>query len=106
MESERHKAQEIARALAEKAALSEAAQSQSDDAHQESERYRVELRTVRDSLAARDKTIAQVRHSLGERDAQLTALQKEHAKIAAALEARAKAAETELKALMVAVTRT
>ncbi len=98
VESERNKAQEIDRVLAEKASLSEAAQSQSEDAHQESERYRIELRTVRDSLAARDKSIAQVRHSLAERDAQLTALQKEHAKIAAALEARAKAAETELKA--------
>ena len=95
--SEQSKAREIDRALAEKAALSEAAQSQSEDAHQESERYRTELRMVRDSLAARDKTIAQVRHALGERDAQLAVLQKDHAKIAAALGARAQAAETELK---------
>ena len=40
-----------------------------------------EARTLRDSLAARDATIAQVLHSLGERDAQLHALQREHAQI-------------------------
>jgi len=52
----------------------------------------------RDAGSVATARIAQARHSLDERDAQLTALQKEHAKIAAALEARAKAAETELKA--------
>ncbi len=41
-------------------------------------------------LAARDATIVQVLHSLGERDAQLSALQAEHARVLPALEARAK----------------
>jgi formylglycine-generating enzyme required for sulfatase activity len=98
MESERGKAQEIVRALAEKTAQSEAVLSQREEAQRESERYRGELRTVRDSLAARDKSLAQVRHSLGERDAQLSALQQEQAKTAAALEARAGKAESELRA--------
>jgi formylglycine-generating enzyme required for sulfatase activity len=92
------KAQELDAALAEKLALHEAVVSQREEAQRETERYRAELRTVRDALAARDKTIAQVRHSLAERDAQLTALQQEHAKIVAALEARAKSAESELQA--------
>jgi chromosome segregation ATPase len=45
---------------------------------------------LRDSLAAREATIVQVLHSLGERDAQLSALQSEHAKVLPALEAGAK----------------
>jgi formylglycine-generating enzyme required for sulfatase activity len=92
------KAQEFDAALAEKIALHEAAVSQREEAQRETERYRTELRTVRDALAARDKTIAQVRHSLVERDAQLTALQQEQAKIVATLQARAKSAESELQA--------
>ena len=38
----------------------------------ESERYQTESRTLRESFAARDATIGQVLHSLGERDAQLS----------------------------------
>jgi formylglycine-generating enzyme required for sulfatase activity len=98
VQTEQSKAQEIDRILAEKIALNDAAVSQREEAQQETERYRAEVRTVRDSLAARDKTIAQVRHSLGERDTQLTALQQEQAKIVAALETRAKATEAELQA--------
>jgi chromosome segregation ATPase len=56
----------------------------------ESERQQTEARSLRDSLAARDATIVQVLHSLGERDAQLSALQAEHARVLPALEARAK----------------
>jgi formylglycine-generating enzyme required for sulfatase activity len=97
-QTEQGKAQEIDRILAEKIALNDAAVSQREEAQRETERYRTELRMVRDSLAARDKTIAQVRHSLVERDAQITALQQEHAKTVAALETRAKATEAELKA--------
>jgi formylglycine-generating enzyme required for sulfatase activity len=98
VQTEQGKAQEIDRILAEKIALNDAAVSQREEAQRETERYRTELRMVRDSLAARDKSIAQVRHSLVERDAQITALQQEQAKIVAALETRAKATEAELKA--------
>ena len=91
------KAQELDAALAQKIALHEAAVSQKEEAQRETEQCRAELRTVRDALAARDKSIAQARHSLVERDAQLTALQQEQAKVAAALEARAKSAESELQ---------
>ena len=96
-QTEQGKAQEIDRILAEKIALNDAAVSQREEAQRETERYRTELRMVRDSLAARDKTIAQVRHSLVERDAQFTALQQEQAKIVAGLETRAKATEAELR---------
>ena len=41
---------------------------------------------LRDTLVARDATIVQVLHSLGERDAQLNALQREHARLVPALE--------------------
>ncbi len=72
------------------AAPSRAARSRVEEALRESERHQGEARTLRDSLAARDATIAQVLHSLGERDAQLAALQAEHAKIVPALEATSK----------------
>lgn len=104
VQREQSKAQEIDRILAEKIALNDAAVSQREEAQRETERYRAELRMVRDSLAARDKTIAQVRHSLVERDAQFTALQQEQAKIAAALETRAKTTEAELQATQTRLT--
>jgi chromosome segregation ATPase len=65
-----------------------------------SERSETQARTSRDALVERDTTIAQILHSLGERDAQLSALQREHAKIVPDLEARSKAGaqlEAELK---------
>jgi septal ring factor EnvC (AmiA/AmiB activator) len=51
---------------------------------------RAALESERDTLAARDTTIVQVLHSLGERDAQLTALQTEHARLVPVLEATSK----------------
>ena len=75
--------------MAERAAAAEAARTEAEEALRESERHQVEARTLRDSLASREATIAQVLHSLGERDAQLTALQQEHARVVPALEARA-----------------
>jgi chromosome segregation ATPase len=67
-----------------------AAAARAEAALRESERQQTEARSLRDSLAARDATIVQVLHSLGERDAQLSALQAEHARVLPALEARAK----------------
>jgi len=57
--------------------------------------------TLRDTVAVRDATIAQVLHSLAERDAQLSALQREHAQIVPSLEERSTAAvqlEADLRA--------
>ena len=68
----------------------ETARSRAEEALRESERYQSESRTLKDALAARDSTVAQVLHSLGERDAQLAALQAEHAKIVPVLEATSK----------------
>ena len=73
-----------------RSAAMETARARAEDALRDSERHQGESRTLRDSLAAREATIAQVLHSLGERDAQLAALQQEHAKIVPVLEASSK----------------
>ena len=86
LESELSRSRELERTLADKSGAHEAARSQIEEALRKAERYQSESRTLRDSLAARDSTIVQAVHSLGERDAQLTALQAEHAKMVPALE--------------------
>ncbi len=90
LESEQARARELDKMLADRNASVESARSRVDEALRESERHQAEARTLRDALAARDGTIAQVLHSLGERDAQLAALQTEHAKMLPALEATSK----------------
>jgi chromosome segregation ATPase len=102
LESEQHRARQLEKSLTEKSGLSEAALARADGAARESQRYEAEARSLRDSLAARDATIVQVLHSLGERDAQLSALQAEHAKLVPALEARAKSS-TQLESDLVSV---
>ena len=92
LESEQGRSRELDRATADKAGAVEAARSRVEEALRESERYQSESRTLRDSLAARDAAIAQVLHSLGERDAQLSALQAQHVKIVPAFEAASKSA--------------
>lgn len=85
----------------------EAARTKAEEAARESERHQSEARTLRESLAARDATIVQVLHALSERDAQLSSLQAEHAKIVPALEARTKSGtqlEDELAALRAQLT--
>jgi formylglycine-generating enzyme required for sulfatase activity len=91
LESEQNRVRKIDKELAESIAAAEAARSRGEEALRESERFQSESRTLRDSLAARDATIAKALHSLGERDAQLAALQQERAKMVPALEARTKA---------------
>jgi chromosome segregation ATPase len=90
LESEQIRGRDLAKSLAENGASITAARTRAEAAFLESERQQTEARTLRDSLAARDATIVQVLHSLGERDAQLSALQAEHARVLPALEARAK----------------
>ena len=90
LESEHGRSREMDRLLNDRSSLVETARSRVEEALRESERAQVESRTLRDSLAARDGTIAQVLHSLGERDAQLAALQLEHSKMVPVLEATSK----------------
>ena len=90
LDSEHGRLRDLERALAERGSAMESARSRAEEALRESERYQSESRTLKDALAARDSTVAQVLHSLGERDAQLTALQAEHAKIVPVLEATSK----------------
>jgi chromosome segregation ATPase len=90
LDAEQSRSRDLERVLAERGGAAETARARAEAALRESERYQSEARTLRESLAARDANIVQVLHSLGERDAQLSALQQEHAKVVPALEATAK----------------
>jgi len=98
---EQHRVRELQAAAAETNAAAAQTRARSEEAMRESERAQSEARTLREALAARDSSIAQTLHSLGERDAQLFALQREHAKVVPDLEARSQAGallEREVKA--------
>jgi len=106
LESEQVRSREQEKYLAERTASFEAARTRAEEALREAERHQGESRLLKDSLAARDATIAQVLRSLGERDAQLSALQQDHAKIAQSLEIRGRSSsqlEAELNATKHAV---
>ena len=90
LEAESVRSRDFEKSSLSKGAAMDAAHARAEEAGRESERHQSEARILRDSLAARDATIVQVLHSLSERDAQLSALQAEHAKVLPALEARAK----------------
>jgi len=98
---EQHRVREMERVLSESRGTADTTRARVEEALRDTERAQTEARTLRDSLTARDATIAQVMHSLGERDAQLHALQREHAQIVPTLEARSRAGvqlESELQA--------
>jgi chromosome segregation ATPase len=86
--SEQQRSEQVEKMLAETLSSIEGSRTRAEDALRESERHQAEARTLRDSMASRDATIVEVLHSLGERDAQLAALQAEHSKILPDLEAR------------------
>ncbi len=92
LELEQAKTRDQSKAITEKNAAIEAARARAEEALLDSNRHQGESRTLRDTLAAREATIAKVTHSLGERDAQLSALQAEHARVVPAFEAREKSA--------------
>ena len=82
-------------------AAADLAQTRMEDALREAEEHLRESRTLRDTVAARDAAIAQALHSLRERDAQFSALQREHAQIVPSLEERSATAvqlEADLRA--------
>src|ERR1700722_239164 len=88
---EQHRVRELQAAVAETNAAAEQTRTRAEEAMRESERAQSEARTLREALGSRDASIAQPLHSLGERDAQLFALQREHAKVVPALESRSQA---------------
>ena len=88
LEAEQSRSRDTDKALAEKIAAAQATQSRIEDALRDAARHQSESHALRDTLAARDATIVQVLHSLGERDAQLVALQRDHAQMVPALEER------------------
>jgi formylglycine-generating enzyme required for sulfatase activity len=98
LQSEQNKSRGFDKAWAESLASNEAARSRADEALLEAKRYQNDSRALRETLAAREAAIAQLKHSLGERDAQLADLQQEHAKIVPILKARADAGESGLNA--------
>jgi chromosome segregation ATPase len=101
LEAEQIRSSEFEKSSMQRSAAIEAVRSKAEETARESERHQAEARSFRESLATRDATIVQVLHSLSERDAQLSALQSEHAKVLPVLEARAKSStqlEDELSA--------
>jgi chromosome segregation ATPase len=90
LEAEHGRSRGLERTLAERSSAADSARSRAEETLRDAERHQTEARRLRESLAARDANIVQVLHSLGERDAQLSALQQEHAKVVPALEATAK----------------
>jgi chromosome segregation ATPase len=92
LDLEQVKARDQSKTITDKSAAIEAARARAEEALRDSNRHQGESRTLRDSLAAREATIGKVTHSLGERDAQLSALKAEHAKVVPALAAREKSA--------------
>jgi formylglycine-generating enzyme required for sulfatase activity len=91
LESEQSKSQAADKALTDAVTAGEAARARGEESRRELERVRTELRSARDSLAASDATIGQLRLSLGEREDQLAALQADHATRIASLDTRASA---------------
>ena len=87
--AEQRRTRDLDAALAEKKAVAESSRARVNEILRDYERQKSEMRTLRDSHAARDATIAQIRQSLDERDSQLAALQQEHAEVISAIEARA-----------------
>lgn len=90
LDDEQTRTREQEKALAERAALLENVQQRAEESLREAERQQSESRSLKESLAMRDANMTQALHSLGERDAQLLALQQEHAKIQESLDLRGK----------------
>ena len=86
LESERSRVRDAEEALSERIVVEEAVRSRLGIALRESERHQAELSAARNSIASRDKIIAQIRQTLDERDAQLAGIRREHAELAAALD--------------------
>jgi chromosome segregation ATPase len=107
LEAEQVRSREFEKSSTERAAAIDTAKSRAAETVRESERHQSEARVLRESLAARDATVVQLLHSLSERDAQLSAVQSEHAKVLPVLEARVKSSlqlENELGAIRAQLT--
>jgi chromosome segregation ATPase len=90
LESEQTRLRELDRALVERTTAVESGRARTEEALRESNRYQSEARTLRESLTARETAVSAALHSLGERDAQLAALQSEHNKVMPELAATSK----------------
>jgi chromosome segregation ATPase len=100
-DAEQQRSRQLETRLAESGASVEAARARTEEVLRESERHQNESHMLRESLAAREASMTQALHSLGERDAQIASQQKELARLSPELETRTQAGrqlELELKA--------
>ena len=86
LELEQGRVQQYEKALRERHGALENARTRMEQALLDMERHQSEAKTLRDSLASRESTIAEVLHSLGERDTQLSSLQQQHVKLQQAID--------------------
>jgi formylglycine-generating enzyme required for sulfatase activity len=96
LELEQSKSAELRTALAENVASGAAARVRAEELLRQSEQHRVEARTLRESLAARDQAILHARKAVRERESQIIAMQREQAQIVSAHESRADALAEDL----------
>lgn len=89
LDTERERAQHRDQALEASNGAAERARAHSEQAIREAERLRGEVGSFRETLLARDASLTQTSHSLGERDSQLTALQREQSELRMTLDERA-----------------
>jgi chromosome segregation ATPase len=93
LEAEQSRADELGQTVAASTTAVQLARARIEDLARETERQQEETRSLREALATRDATIVQALHSLAQRDAQLTALQRDHVTAASALEAKSRTSE-------------
>jgi chromosome segregation ATPase len=89
--AEQQRSRQLETRLAESGASVEAARARTEELSRESDRHQNESRMLRESLAAREASLTQALHSLGERDAQIASMQKEVARLTPELETRTQA---------------
>lgn len=90
LEEQQLKTHDLGAALAERIASEQAARARGEEARRDAEQTSAQLRSARQSLAARDAVIGQMRVALDESNARLVALQTQQTEAASALESQSK----------------
>ena len=88
LESERERAEQRDKTLEERSRAAHQAITRSEQSEREAERLRAEANILRETLLARDTSLAHALHSLGERDSQHAALERSHAALTQSLDQR------------------
>lgn len=90
LEEQQLKTQDLGAALAERIASEQAARARGEEARRDAEQISAQLRSARQSLAARDAVLAQMRIALDESNARLAALRTQQTESSSALELQSK----------------